>query len=66
MEKSVTLKLTAREAKALWCLAGEGAGLLTDDAAAKAYIGDKAAIAAAHAVLEKVRHAAFGGRGGAE
>jgi hypothetical protein len=55
MTKTITLKLTPLEAKALWALVGEGAGLLTDDVAAKAYIGNKASIAAANAVIEKVR-----------
>lgn len=47
------LVLSAAEAKGLSACAGEGAeGLMNDPASAKAYIGNKAAIAAAQRALD--------------
>lgn len=52
---TITLKLTHAEACALKTLAGEGAaGLLTDEAAGKAYLGGKRGMLAAERAHEKL------------
>lgn len=59
MTRYVTMVLTGAEARALLVLANEGAeGLLTDSAAARAYLGSPQAVASAVRALELLREAA--------
>jgi hypothetical protein len=58
MATIITLKLTLAEARALDTLAGEGAaGLLTDEAAGRAYLGGKRGMESAERACEKLRAA---------
>jgi hypothetical protein len=57
----VVLVLSELEAKGLLALAGEGAeGLLTDAAAARGYIGNKAAVKAAARAYDALKGIASG------
>jgi hypothetical protein len=57
----ITLKLTRLQAKGLLACAGDGAeGLLTDETAAKAYVGGPKAQQAAEEALQLLRSAVHG------